>query len=217
MPGNPIGLPVNNLPGYQRAGLDEAIKVYEDTRELREKNKDAIIKLLNSTPKPTRKPTKAQPKPANNVKSLNAAGLYFRELKPDLTRKSLMFTPLDLSKSGVQRFDLILSGNHKAGEVLVVVDGDQFHVVYYVLPGIKIKKTFLGFYESLDKLNSLTRSQFPIKFYTPYSIEDHLNGDTNVIMFLNNSVEVPANLKGLFPFPDADYEDIAQQMQTLMD
>ena len=123
-------------------------------------------------------------------------GPQFRVLRPELTDKWYMFTPIDLTRQGRQIFEYVASNLYVIGKVLVDVDGDQVTVNYfnyYVSSGGNTETTqeFFTFLPDLSGVSNVDPETMPhpgFAFGQPLSIEKDLQGDTNVLLFIRNKV-----------------------------
>jgi hypothetical protein len=140
--------------------------------------------------------------PRNTVSSM---GPHFREVTPNLTKLWYMFTPIDLSIQGRQSFPLVASNIFEVGQVHVDVNMDTVVVTYEMCFEDKPNYTterlsdFLTFYNAYTDISIVEPEEMPgpshYAFGQPFSILNHLGGDTNVIMFVRNRItyyEFPA-------------------------
>ena len=123
-------------------------------------------------------------------------GPAFRDVKPGLTDKWYTFTPVDLTIQGRQTFEYVGSNKYVLGEVFVDVDGDQvtvnFHNFYEAQDGqTKTLEKFFTFFHDLDSVTDVepeTMADPGFTFGQVLSIENDLDGDTNVLLFVRNLV-----------------------------
>ena len=123
-------------------------------------------------------------------------GPAFRDVKPSLTEKWYLFTPINLSIQGRQEFEYIASNMYVIGKVYVDVYGDSVTVSYhnfYADQGgnTETKEEFFTFFHDLKAVRevepeNLGDSHF--RFGVPFSIERDLEGDTSVLLFVRNRV-----------------------------
>ena len=145
--------------------------------------------------------------PRNTVSSF---GPHFRDVTPELTDKWYMFTPIDLSIQGRQTFVLVASNMYEVGEVHVDVNGDTFVASYQLYDegrgGFTTERLseFITFYNSYANVGIVEPEDMPgpsvYAFNQPYSILNHLAGDTNVLMFVRNRITYFR-----FPTPKTEY------------
>ena len=119
-------------------------------------------------------------------------GPQFREVSPRMTDLWYMFTPLDLSRDGTQRFDLIAANMFVIGEVTVTVKNGRFQVDYrYYSPQIEIGREYFNIYLDYDSIEESNldnlHAQKRFGYGRSYSIADKLEGDTDVVLFVCNT------------------------------
>ena len=120
-------------------------------------------------------------------------GPQFREVSPGMTDQWYMFTPVDLSRDGKQTFDLIAGNMFVIGEVTVTVENGKFQVDYrYNSTKIEVGREYFQIfsdYESVEAKNlDNFHAQKRFSYGRMYSIADKLEGDTDVILFVCNTV-----------------------------
>lgn len=123
-------------------------------------------------------------------------GPAFRDVKPSLTEKWYLFTAIDLSIQGRQEFEYIASNMYVIGKVYVDVFGDQVTVTYhnfYADQGgnTETKSEFFTFFHDLKSVKNVepeTMADPGYRFGVPVSIENDLEGDTRVLLFIRNRV-----------------------------
>ncbi|MDD6682788.1 MAG: hypothetical protein PUE61_06475 [Clostridiales bacterium] len=123
-------------------------------------------------------------------------GPQFREVRPGLTDKWYMFTPIDLSVQGVQEYEYAASNLYVIGKVYVHVAGDQVTVTYqnfYETMGgnTQTQEEFFTFFPDLASVTDVNPETMGISgfaFGQPISIQNDLAGDTNVLLFVRNKV-----------------------------
>ena len=127
--------------------------------------------------------------PNNTVCSF---GPQFRDIDPNLTKLWYMFTPIDLSRDGTQTFELIGGNVYVLGHVFVTVNGDSVTVTYETVKGkyghIYMKSEYLNFFKDLASVTTVVPEEIGegFKFGQTISIQNDLDGDTNVLMFVRN-------------------------------
>lgn len=134
------------------------------------------------------------------------AGLEFREVKPGLTDKWYNFAPIDLSKDGMQSFDLVAGNLNVIGKVNVLVEGDQVTVEWKHVhdsccdANFMSKREFFTFFSDLNAVNAVEPDQLEgFEYGTPISIANDLGGDTNVLLYVNNMATYCSNYCNLKP------------------
>lgn len=123
-------------------------------------------------------------------------GPAFRDERPSLTDKWYTFTPVDLTKQGRQTFEYVASNKYVIGEVFVDVDGDSvtvnFHNFYEAQDGqTKTLTKFFTFFHDLKSVTNVepeTMLDPGFTFGQAISIQNDLQGDTNVLLFVRNQV-----------------------------
>lgn len=123
-------------------------------------------------------------------------GPQFREVRPSLTDKWYMFTPIDLSRSGRQEFDYVAGNVYVIGKVYVDVAGDSVTVTYENQDADKGGNTetlseYFTFFPNLAAVTQVepeTMEDLGFHFGQPLSIQNDLGGDTNVLLFVRNRV-----------------------------
>ncbi len=145
--------------------------------------------------------------PRNTVSSF---GPHFRDVTPRLTDLWYMFTPIDLSIQGRQTFVLVASNMFEVGEAYVDVNQDTVTVSYYMFDQEKpdfsteLISEFVTFYNSYADVDIVEPENMPgpsaFAFNQPFSIQNQLGGDTNVLMFIRNRITYYR-----FPTPRSEY------------
>lgn len=107
---------------------------------------------------------------------------------------------VDLSKDGVQTFDLIGAGAWKIGTVTVTVQGDEVVVDYIMTEDrntrdtwddITVDSEYLNIFADMAAVDMKAESTFA--FGEPISISADLGGDTVVTLYVRNQVDYPAH------------------------
>lgn len=167
--------------------------------------------------------------PNNTVSSF---GPHFRDLTPNLTDKWYMFTPINLAIQGRQTFPLVASNIYEVGEVYVDVSGDYVTVSYRLFHEDKkhfntdVRSEYLNFFNSYNDITAVEPEDIGMAtrfaFNRPFSIQNDLGGDTNVLMFVRNRMSY-------YPFPSpkselirfwenkAEYKALREGMLYMMD
>lgn len=123
-------------------------------------------------------------------------GPQFREIKPGLTDKWYMFTPVNLSSSGRQVFEYVAGSVYVIGQVYVDVNGDTVRVTYENFCAdeggntetVSEYFTFFSDLASVKDVEPETMDDLGFRFGQEISIENDLNGDTSVLLFVRNRV-----------------------------
>lgn len=157
-------------------------------------------------------------------------GPKFRDIRPGMTDKWYMFTPIDLTKQGRQTFEYDASNMYIIGEVYVDVAGDSVTVTYHNFyeeagGNTETLSEFLTFFPDLASVKNVepeTMGDLGFAFGQPISIQNDLNGDTNVLMFIRNRVTyadyVNSTHKLTRFWPNhPDHKALCEQMMAIMD
>lgn len=152
--------------------------------------------------------------------SVCSLGIRFRDIKPELTRKWYMFTPVDLSKNGTQNIDLIAANITYIGNVTIEVSGDTVTVRHHVSWPAEKRDMAFTLLHDLDSVNSVDIQNLPAySFDQPISISKDLNGDTSVLLYVLGHVNYDFKdaSNALFVPNDANYQKLATELRDLMD
>ena len=177
--------------------------------------------IVEPTVIPTVKPT-AVPKTQEwrSNQSVCSLGIRFRDIAPEITKKWYMFTPIDLSKDGVQTFDLIAANITYAGKVTVEVNGDTVTVNYKLAKPMKEKDMAVTILPDLASVSSVEIKDGPAyQFGKEISIANDLKGDTKVLLYVLGHVTYDfkdARNETFIP-NDAKYQKLVVELKDLMD
>ena len=145
--------------------------------------------------------------PDNTACSL---GLRFRDEAPDLTDKWYMYTPVDLTKDGVQTFPLIASNVHIIGTVLVTVEDGKATVAYKLdTKKIKVKEEFLTFLPDLASVNSVEPEKMEDLWYKlnePFPVNEKLQNAGNALMFMRLVIDYDIYADGVERYHESMYK-----------
>lgn len=148
-----------------------------------------------------------------------AFGPQFRELSSNLTRDWYMFTPIDLSEDGEQRFDLIGGGMYVIGSVTVTVKDGEVTVDYaYNSRDVQPGREYFTFFADYDSVTREDLNRLP-KHYSygkTYSIEEKLGGDTDVILFVCNTATFEKTSRGVYRYYEMN-EDRVEMRNAMLD
>ena len=149
------------------------------------------------------------PSPFYYDNTASSFGPHFRDLTPKLTDKWYMFTPINLAIQGRQTFPLVASNIYEVGEVFVDVSGDFVTVSYRLFHENKkhfntdVRSEYLNFFNSYNDVKTVEPEDSGMAtrfaFNRPFSIQNDLGGDTNVLMFVRNRMSY-------YPFPSPKSE-----------
>ena len=152
--------------------------------------------------------------------TVSSMGLRFRDVS-DVTDKWLMFTAVDLSQDGEQVFDLVAGNMHIIGAVKVTVAEGYVTITCELIDeDIRVKGEFLTIFGSLADVTTLEHEQLTaLPFGEPISIADQLNGDTRVLLFIDNEYHYRDDIPGLknFDAEGAAYLTLVETMKEIMD
>lgn len=154
----------------------------------------------------------------NNIRSF---GPRFRDIDPSMTKQWYRFTALDLSQDGKQTFDLISGDHYIVGKVTVTVNGDSVRVDYkYDLKEIWDWKNykFYTFFSDFDSVTGVEPLEIEKRFEygKTYSIENDLNGDTSVLLYMANKATHTDDINLLKVFRET-WKPYVQQRDAMLD
>ena len=123
-------------------------------------------------------------------------GPQFREVRPELTDKWYMFTPINLSIQGRQEYELVAGNFYVIGKVYVDVADDRLVVSYeyfYDKQGgtTETVSEFFTFFPNLASVFDVEPEDLEgesFRFGQPISIDEDLRGDTSVLLYVCNRV-----------------------------
>jgi len=178
-----------------------------ETKQLQYAQKLTIVKEKDGSETHIYDQTYGNYLPRNTVSSF---GPHFRDVTPNLTDLWYMFTPVDLSIQGRQTFVLVASNMFEVGEAYVDVNQDTVTVSYSMYDqgkpdfSTELISEFVTFYNSYADVGIVEPEKMPqpsnFAFNQPFSIQNHLGGDTNVLMFIRNRITYFR-----FPTPRTEY------------
>ena len=123
-------------------------------------------------------------------------GPQFRDVSPRMTKEWYMFTPIDLSREGKQTFDLIAGNMYVVGQVTVTVENGKFQVDYeYNNSRIKSGREYFNIFPDYESIKEKDLDQLKKRFDygRAYDIQQKLDGDTDVILFVCNTASFNKN------------------------
>lgn len=130
-------------------------------------------------------------------------GPHFRDVSPELTNKWYMFTPLNLSQDGAYSYELVAGNQNVVGSVKVMIEGDSVILTYkYFNTGIWDYEQFFTLFPDYDSITTVNPEEIEnaYQFNVPLSIENDLDGDTDVILFVCNDVTFKNNNRDIVRF-----------------
>ena len=121
-------------------------------------------------------------------------GIRYRDIKPGLTSKWYMFTPLDLTQDGVTELDLVAANASIIGTVTVTVQDGEVKVGYKLRGGVEVRS--MGFailpdLASVTDVDAIDCTRFA--FDQDISIEDDLDGESLVLLQVMGRVDYNFN------------------------
>jgi hypothetical protein len=140
-------------------------------------------------------------------------GPRFKDMRPGLTDKWYMYTPLDLAAEGKSTFPLIATNHYIIGSVDVTVAGGSVRVEYTLNSSkVTVKNEMMTFFPDLASVKTvepaaLEAQNFP--FDTAISIRDNLVGNTSVLLYIALSVDYNYFAAGVESYNPNDEEEIA--------
>ena len=187
-----------------------------------------LVRTPSPAPKPTAKPTQKPKQPTKKpaqTKALSGAemtsfGLYFEELRPKLTDKWYMFTPLDLSVDGVLNYPLVAENAHIVGTLRVTVGGGHVKVESLPAEGVKPGRQFFTFFGNLDQVQTVTVSLLEAMaqpFNQEINIQNAFGDDRKVILYLNSTVDFDPQKASISPFVPDQHRIFMQNLVPLLD
>lgn len=149
-----------------------------------------------------------------------AYGLHFRDETQGLTDKWYTYVPIDLSVDGRHEFEYVASNMYIIGKVYVDVNGDDVLVSYEnFCDGYGYTTTeseFFTFFPDLESVTCVDPEQLTgFEFGKKLSIQNDLNGDTSVLLFVRNVVtycDHVTEYKKLTRLYDAERQAILDKM-----
>lgn len=147
-------------------------------------------------------------------------GPQFREVSPRMTDLWYMFTPIDLSENGTQTYDLIAGNMFVIGEVTVTVENGRFQVDYrYNSARIEIGREYFQIFPDYKSIGADNLEDFHAQkrfsYGRSYSIADKLEGDTDVILFVCNTVTFKKTTPGIVGYYSTNPDRVAQREAML--
>ena len=146
-------------------------------------------------------------------------GPRFRD-ESTLTNEWYRFTPVDLSVDGTQTYDLIAYDRYVVGQVvLTVADGTVTVECNYVSKRVQVNEEFLTFLYSIEETDTLDPEKLiGYSFGEPISIEEDLNGDTKLLLYINNVISFNSDMPIQRIYPDSDwFESQVDELKVNMD
>ena len=184
-----------------------------------------FLTLAPQTITPDKTTTKPTPKPTNKPSSgggqlMNNEGPLFLSFQAELTKKLLMFTPMDLSVDGETTIPLIGNEKQVVGEAKLTVQSGMVIVSYLVIDGVKVdeKNEFFTFFpdiRSVPWVEPRKLQDVKLTFGVPYNIASWLGSDPKVLLYINTPVSYKNNLPGLTPFSIKDEAYLQRMMASL--
>ena len=136
------------------------------------------------------------------------------------TKEWYRFTPVDLSVDGTQTYDLIAYDRYIVGQVvLTVADGTVTVECNYVSKWVQVRQEFLTFLHSIEETESLEPEKLMgYSFGEPISIEGDLNGDTKLLLYINNVINFNSDMPIRRIYPDTDwFKNKVEKLKVNMD
>jgi hypothetical protein len=145
--------------------------------------------------------------PDNTACSL---GPRFRDEVPGLTDNWYMYTPVDLTKDGVQTFPLIASNVYIIGSVSVTVEDGKATVAYKLdTKKIKVKEEFLTFLPALASVATVEPEEMEdlgFKLNEPFPVNEKLQYASSALMFLRLVIDYDIYADGVRRFYESMYK-----------
>ena len=154
-----------------------------------------------------------------HLNSVCSFGPKFRDISRKLTEEWYMFTPIDLSEDGVQTFELISGNMYIIGEVTVTVKNGTFQVDYmYYGSGIDVNDEYFTIFPDFDSVTTedLEKPKKRFDYGRAYDIDFRLDGDTDVLLFVCNTVTFRRGAGGVYTYYE-DHPDYVSAVQEMTD
>lgn len=202
---------------------EEIVKETElrEEREMSREEKDKLYYLLEEANEDTLRKLRNAYVPKEKIYFNNtvcAFGPQFREISKRLTDEWYMFTPIDLSKEGTQTFDLIAGSMYVIGQVNVTVENGCFTVDYaYTNPAIEGGREYFTIFSDYESITRQDLDHFKKRYSyaRPYSIEEKLGGDTDVILFVCNTATFDGEMGGIYRYYETNEDREAMRNAML--
>ena len=157
-------------------------------------------------PPPTPSPS---PEPARRAvwydrNTVCLAGLSLRELCPERTDKWYPVVPVDLTRQGVQTYDLVAGNLFIIGKATVTIEGDRVTVTYGLAKGEGyIKDECLRWFTGLEEITAsfLEKPSGTVAFGETISIERDLKGRDTALLFIRNTASYRQPYDGEYYLP----------------
>jgi len=201
-------------------------KIVEETQEREDRlmtreEKDWLLHLLEEANEDTLQKLRDAYVPKEKIYFNNtvcAFGPQFREISSKLTKDWYMFTPIDLSEDGTQRFELIGGSMYVIGEVTVTVKKGKVTVDYeYASKDIQAGREYFTFFADYDSITRQDLNRLPKKFSygKTYDIAEKLEGDTEVILFVCNTATFDKTARGIYRYYELNEERVQLREQMM--
>ena len=156
-------------------------------------------------------------------KTICTLGIRFRDIKPEIITDDAqwyMFTPVDLSTDGVTELQLVAGNVHFVGKAKVTVQDGVLIVSAKPLSGLEVLDltfTVLPDVASAETVDISTMKQYA--FDTEISIQDDLDGDTNVLLYVYGHAHYDAMDEQIARFwhTSNSYEKQVEDWKNMMD
>ena len=147
-------------------------------------------------------------------------GIPLRDVNPALTPNWYMFTPVDLSQDGVQEVNLVIGNSRYAGTVTVTVKNGKAVFDVRLNPFVQKRDITFTVLTSLDLLlDAEMKRQDTFAFGQEISIEEELNGSTNVLLYVfgHGDYDAMENLMDWFLPDSASYQQTVKHLKNMME
>ncbi len=120
---------------------------------------------------------------ANNTLSL--AGARVKDVNASVTNKWYMIAPIDLTKDGVTKLDVVVGNQYIIGKLIATVKEGTVTFELKMLPSVTMAKgSYLTLFASLDAIQSIEEKDVTVyELKKPLSIADDLAGAQKVFAF----------------------------------
>lgn len=212
-------------PGTSGAKEKEDFNIWDvDFDKLDEEDRDRIERYKEEAREDTLRKLRDAAVPKEKDYDNNTVcsfGPQFREVSGRLTDEWYMFTPLDLSREGVQTYELIAGNMYVIGEVTVTVKNGTVTVDYAynstrIQGGREYFMIFADFESVTGKAFENLHQQRHYTYGRAYSIEEKLGGDTDVLLFVCNTATFKKSTPGVVRYYETN-EDRELLRQKMLD
>lgn len=147
-------------------------------------------------------------------------GLYVKELRPTLTDKWYLLTPVNLSQEGLLSYPLIADNAHIIGNITITIRAGQLRVDYQVVSGVAVSRELLTFFADVDSIPTLNPDLLAGQnhaFSQNLDIQQTFGEDHKVLLYINLLTNYKTNLKGISAFAPEQHRSFMVNLMALLD